>query len=501
MQIIKNSLKSRIIIEVHMKKHEITFSIIKVPLDFLTVILSFFLAKELRQATDLIPWVHLPPQTISSSALFDFAIFGAALCVWVFAIHWLYSIKMTHSKLKEFLDIIWYSLYFFMFFALFAYLGNGIVYTEEIPRLIILFATIIATIFIILQRLCINTVQSFLISKWVIKKRNLLIISNKKQEKSNAILSDIQQAKIYKVLWYINQHKIPWQKTPYLWWVKDFLKLLRAWDVDEILLIDSDFSKKELYEIWDESRIFGIRYRYITNYFDITSANTTLSLINSIPVIEIKNTSLENWWRVWKRIFDMIFSLIFLLFALPIMLLIALAIKIEEPKAPVIFRNKRVGLKGKSFYLYKFRYLKKEFCTDEWQKAALDFEEKLIAERSERDGPLYKIKNDPRKTKVWNIIEKYSLDELPQLFNVILWNMSLVWPRPHQPREVEKYKVSQKRVLTIKPWITGMGQINGRDKNTFDKEVKLDIFYIENWSLLLDLKILVKTFPTLLHRK
>lgn len=484
-----------------MKRHEITFSIIKIPLDFFIIILSFFLAKKLREITDFIPGLHLPTQTISNDALLIFAIFWAFLGILVFAIHGLYSIKITHSKVKEFLDIIWYSLYFFMFFSLFVYLSNGILYTEEIPRLIILFTTIIASIFIIIQRILLHYFQSILIQKWFIKKRNLIIITNKKHEKNKKIIDDIEQAKIYHILGYINTQKVDAKKLKYLWWIKDLFSRIQKWDVDEILLIDSDFSKKELYEIWDESRIFWIRYRYITNYFDITSSNTTLSLINSIPVIEIKSTQLENWWRVWKRIFDIIFSIFFMIISFPLMVWVAIALKIEDPRAPIIFKNKRIGVQGKAFYLYKFRYLKKEYCTNEWDKKALQFEEKLIRERSERSGPLYKIKNDPRKTRVGDFIEKYSLDELPQLFNVLIGNMSLVWPRPHQPREVDKYKLYQRRVLTIKPGITGMGQINGRDKNTFDKEVKLDIFYIENWSLVLDLKILLKTFPILFQRK
>ncbi|MDD2515796.1 MAG: sugar transferase, partial [Candidatus Gracilibacteria bacterium] len=158
------------------------------------------------------------------------------------------------------------------------------------------------------------------------------------------------------------------------------------------------------------------------------------------------------------------------------------------------------------FNLYKFRYLKWKYCVKDSygikpeEDEALKLEKELITKQNARKGPLYKIKNDPRKTKIGTFIEKYSIDELPQLFNVLIGNMSLVGPRPHQPREVEQYKEHQKRVLTIKPGITGMAQINGREKNDFDKEVQLDIFYIENWSILLDLKIFFKTIGTVLKR-
>ena len=150
--------------------------------------------------------------------------------------------------------------------------------------------------------------------------------------------------------------------------------------------------------------------------------------------------------------------------------------------------------------------MKWEFCTKDAYKnvssddKAFEYEEQLIKKNSTRKWPLYKIKDDPRKTKIWNFIEKYSIDELPQFFNLIIWNMSLVWPRPHQPREVEKYSIDQKRLLTIKPWITWMAQVNGREQNDFEKEAEFDIFYIENWSMTLDFKIIFKTFWVVLKR-
>ena len=149
--------------------------------------------------------------------------------------------------------------------------------------------------------------------------------------------------------------------------------------------------------------------------------------------------------------------------------------------------------------------MKWEFCIKDaykWEsdEKALEYEKELIEKSSTRHGPLYKIKNDPRKTKIWAFIEKYSIDELPQFFNLILGNMSLVWPRPHQPREVEKYSLKQKMLLTIKPWITWMAQVNWRENNEFDKEAEFDIFYIENWSMMLDFKIIFKTFSVVLAR-
>lgn len=487
-----------------MKRNEIIFSTIKVPLDFFIMFFSFFIARELR----LLPLISSNIKTIDSNNLIYFWLFWSLLYIFLLATHWLYNIKLTNSKIKEFLDIIRYWIYWFIFFSVFVYLWKWVIYRNtEIPRLIIFYTFLVWTIFIIIDRIILNKIQYILLEKWIIEKKKLLLVSNKKYKNILSIIRDIKSANIYRIIWYINTEKNKEDsKIKYLWDVDDVKKIFEKKECDEILYIDSDFWKKDLFWLWDLSRIFWIRYRYITNSFDITKTNTVLTMINKIPVIEITNTSLENWWRVIKRLFDIIFGIIWIMIFFPVMLIVWIIIKISEPNAPIIYKNKRVWQNWKIFNLYKFRYLKWEYCIKDsyWVKQeedkALKYERELIKEKSTRNWPLYKIKDDPRKTKIWNFIEKYSIDELPQFFNVFIWNMSLVWPRPHQPREVEKYSIHQRRLLTIKPWITWMAQVNWRENNNFEKEAKLDTFYIENWSFLLDLKIILKTFNAIIKR-
>ena len=489
-----------------MKKHEILFSIIKIPLDFMIVFLSFLIAQIIRESNDFIPWIQLPVQIINHTSLIKFALFWSILYGVIFFIHGLYSLKITSSKIKEFLDIILYSIYWFLFYSVIIYFWKWFFYDIDLPRLIILFTVIFAVIGMMIERIILNKLQNILLEKWYISQRKILFINNKEEKKIKDIILDIEDAKIYKILWYVNEKKLENMKMPYFWKKHEVLEIMKKMEIDEILYIDSDFQNKDLYTIWDFSRIYGIRYRYITNTFDVTKTNTTLSLLSKIPVIEIKNTSLDAGWRVWKRIIDLIGSCIWILFFSPFFIIIGILIKIEDPEWPIIYKNLRVWQNGKKFHLYKFRYLKWKYCIKDWywidnkDDDALKFEQKLIAEKSIRKGPLYKIKDDPRKTRIWAFIERYSIDEMPQLLNVIIWNMSLVWPRPHQPREVEKYEIHQKRVLTIKPWITGFAQVNGRDKNKFEDEISLDIFYIENWNYLLDIKIFFKTFGIILKR-
>lgn len=172
-------------------------------------------------------------------------------------------------------------------------------------------------------------------------------------------------------------------------------------------------------------------------------------------------------------------------------MLVTIIIYLQDKYNP-FYKSQRVGKGGQLFDMYKFRSM-----TMDAEKE----KQKLLAKNERKDGPLFKMENDPRITSFGKWIRKFDIDELPQLYNVLIGNMSLIGPRPHLREEVKLYKEYQKRVLTLKPGITGMAQSHGRHENTFDDEVRLDTFYIENWNLLLDMKILLKTVTVVLGRK
>ncbi|MDD4151471.1 MAG: sugar transferase, partial [Candidatus Gracilibacteria bacterium] len=343
-----------------MKKHEIFFSIIKLPLDFLIVFFAFFIARDLRLNHDL-PYIVLPKQFISEQELLNFALFGSFLFITIFSLHSLYKMKISSSKIKEFFDIIFYSFYFFIFFSAIVYFARDFLYTKELPRLIILFTTIITIFFVILSRIFLNLLQNYLIEKGILEKRKIIILSNKNEEDLNYIIEDIEKASIYEIIGYANKTQNE-NNINYLGNKQKVLDIIKSKLVDEIIFVTSDFSAKELQEIWEYSRIYGIRYRYITNSFDITKLNTEISMLYKIPLIEIKNTPLDAWGRVIKRILDFTGGIIGIILFSPLIVFSALAIKIEDPKGPIIYKNKRVGLNGKEFNLYKFRYMKWEYC-------------------------------------------------------------------------------------------------------------------------------------------
>jgi exopolysaccharide biosynthesis polyprenyl glycosylphosphotransferase len=278
----------------------------------------------------------------------------------------------------------------------------------------------------------------------------------------------------------------------------------------ELLIEKGEVTEVYLYSngIEIESKLANICERRKVLFLFVPAGFSKFSAFSMEPAVlgdelflEIKHTKLDGWLVVVKRVLDFLFASIFLLIFSPIYLLIALAIKLESDGS-ILYKNERVGPNGEVFYLYKFRRFKQEFCTTESNQKALKIEKELIEKQNLKadKGPLYKIADDPRMTKVGKFLERTSLDELPQFFNVLLGNMSVVGPRPHQPREVAQYKSHHYKVLNIKPGITGFAQVNGRSDLTFEREVYFDTYYVEHWSLILDLKIILTTPLVLLKR-
>ncbi|PAE17933.1 multidrug MFS transporter [Virgibacillus sp. 7505] len=213
-------------------------------------------------------------------------------------------------------------------------------------------------------------------------------------------------------------------------------------------------------------------------------------LFDSVDIdnsIESNNKS----YHIIKRSIDVSLSLIGITLLVPIFILIIFLIKMEDRKGSVIFKQERVGKNGRTFSMYKFRSMVSN---------AEDLLDGLI-EKNEATGPLFKIKEDPRVTKVGRFIRRTSIDELPQLFNVLRGEMSLVGPRPALPREVKFYTKYERQRLNVKPGLTCLWQVNGRSNLGFNEQVELDLRYIKTKSILLDLKLIIKTFTVLIGSK
>jgi exopolysaccharide biosynthesis polyprenyl glycosylphosphotransferase len=226
----------------------------------------------------------------------------------------------------------------------------------------------------------------------------------------------------------------------------------------------------------------GIPTSISMDLYDLRIAKVRQTDFSGFPLLEFETFTAKEWQLFVKRTVDVVLALMLAVLFAPLMVLLAIAIKLSS-RGPVFFAQQRCGMNGRTFNLYKFRsmYVGAEIKRRELEKC------------NEMDGPVFKIKRDPRITPLGRILRKLSLDELPQLFNVIKGDMSFVGPRPPLAIEVELYKLWQRRRLSLKPGLTCIWQVSGRNKIGFEKWMEMDLEYIDNWSLWLDFKIMVKT--------
>jgi exopolysaccharide biosynthesis polyprenyl glycosylphosphotransferase len=277
---------------------------------------------------------------------------------------------------------------------------------------------------------------------------------------------------------------------PVLGKAQDLPQVLEREVVDEVVFAIAHEELKGMENLFLLCEERGITARVVMNFFPHNIAKTHLEELDGIPLLTFRTTPKNELVLLLRRIFDFCVSLALILLLSPLFLLIAILIRLDSP-GPAIFRQTRCGLNGRKFTFYKFRSM----VQDAEKKQA------ELVKFNIMQGPVFKMKNDPRITRIGYYLRKTSLDELPQLFNVLSGDMSLVGPRPPIPEEVENYEGWQRRRLSMKPGITGLWQVNGRNTINFDEWMKMDLEYIDNWSIWLDLKILLKTIPVVLFGK
>jgi len=268
--------------------------------------------------------------------------------------------------------------------------------------------------------------------------------------------------------------------------IKNCVALARSLFVDEIYF-STPADKETVIGVVDEARAIGIEVRVVPDLYDGLAWNAPVEFIGQFPTIPLHQRDFPRGAFLIKRILDVFLSTFALVVISPFMLLIAVMIRLDS-EGPIFYRAKRIGRKGRTFTCLKFRTMVAD--ADKMQDG--------LAHQNERDGILFKMSNDPRVTKVGGWLRKYSLDELPQFFNVLVGDMSLVGPRPPLASEVEKYDLAHLRRLDVLPGITGLWQVEARQDPSFDSYISLDTAYVENWNLLLDLRILARTIGVVL---
>jgi exopolysaccharide biosynthesis polyprenyl glycosylphosphotransferase len=263
--------------------------------------------------------------------------------------------------------------------------------------------------------------------------------------------------------------------------IDQLLPLARQFFADEIFL-SASCDAREVTRIVTEAREAGVDFRVVPELYDGLAWNSPIEYIGQFPTIPLHRGETPVIGLFLKRILDVVLSSFALVVLSPVLFGIALAVKLESP-GPVFYCSDRIGKKGRVFRCLKFRTM----VADAERRRA------EILHMNERDGVLFKVSNDPRITRFGRFLRKYSLDELPQFLNVLRGDMSMVGPRPPIASEVKRYDLSHLRRLDVLPGMTGLWQVQARQDPSFDSYISLDTAYIQNWSIWLDLKILIRT--------
>lgn len=452
-----------------LKRSEIIFSLIQIPLDFILILLAGLGAYALRfsgfVSRRLPIMFELPYDDYS-----EFLSVVAAFCILFFALAGLYQLKVTRSLVYELFLVVLsvtagvVAVALWMFFAAQPFES----------RLIIFFWWALAIIFVSLGRIMLRRIQQVLMVTKGIGLHNVLLIGHPSRGLSSEFLTQLKRnpGLGFKVVGEVSDINIPEVTT-----------LVKSQAVDDIFLTDLAWNEEQIFELVQFAHRMQVNFSFVPSLF--TAFRTDLRpLTSGLAILEVKHTPLEGWGSIIKRMVDVVGSLVGLILLGVLFPFVAFAIKLETP-GPVIIGLTRIREGGKPFTLYKFRSMVKN-------AHELKFTE--LKEKNERkDSPLFKIKDDPRITRVGHFLRRFRIDELPNFVNVLKGEMSLVGPRPHEPEEVERYKKHHLQVLSIRPGVTGLAQISGSSNLPFDREVELDTYYIEHWSLLFDLYVLMRT--------
>ncbi|MFA6422214.1 MAG: sugar transferase [Candidatus Buchananbacteria bacterium] len=465
-----------------MKRTEIAISASLLPIDYLMVFLAGITSYYIRYWE---PIKEIRPIIFDLPFSFFFQFIIAISLIWLFSfwLSGLYSMSSIRRTLDEISKIILGCSTAVMILMFIFFFSRSLFDS----RFIILAGWLFSIIYVIIGRSLVRLFQHSLY-KYNLGVHRLVVIGKNDLSAEVKEIFNNQIKYGYKVVAEFENFN---DKTK-----AEMEKMIAEDRFDEVLIATGNLSSEELNNLNDFSYIYHTTLKYVADIFDFPITNFEITNVSGIPIVELKKTKLDGWGRIYKRLFDIVGSTILIIILSPILLAVAIAIKLNS-KGPVFFKYNRIGENGKTFTYIKFRSMIKDA-----HKFRFD-PEFIKKHKNLRDGtPMMKFENDPRVTSVGRFIRKTSIDELPELFNVFIGKMSLVGPRPHEVEEVARYENFHKKVLTIKPGITGMAQVSGRSDLDFNEEVRLDVGYMENWSFKLDLMILFKTpFAVLKKRK
>lgn len=431
---------------------------------------AFWWAYVLRQYTDLIPRVQIriPPFIISELIIFAAISIGLFILIWrQRKVYQLYGLVLWYYQ--RFLKTL---MTWWVLITCLAFFGAWFLFTWGVSRFVIVVAFTLSFLVITI----IDGIFDAIVYR-VGRQYQIALLSQdlSQAQEAYSLLSKTTSAQV-RLIHYPDRDSSKlhlYDTVILLWWL----------------------SKNQLQSLADEVTISGTEFFHIQDDNLLQDLIFTPQKLGPLVWLEYKMSVIDEWSLVIKRAIDIIWSICAIILLSPVMAYVAYRIK-REDGGPVLFVQERVWLGERGFRFYKFRSMRLEDCTWPWYgwaQADQYYETLISSDLNTRPWSMPKIHNDPRVTTIGRWIRAKSLDELPQLWNVLLWDMSLIGPRPHLPREVAWYDTRQHRLLSIKPGITWYAQIFGRDTLDFNEEAKLDLYYIQNRSLWMDIYVLFAT--------
>lgn len=450
------------------------YTISLILLDAVMVAVAFVLAYWLRAT---LPW---PSPLISTTEPIYYAglVFMQMICVvaCLFVLRQ-YYLPRAASRVDQFYAIVAAAtLGTLLAIALSTFLFKNNVFEVDYPRAMIIYAWIFTIVLITLGRLAHQIVRIYLKDRGFGRDRLLIVGSG---EVARIILQRILWSPQlgYDVIGIVNGDEgegnisgVPVLGTP-----EDLPELIEKLNIHEVMVAVPEKGHREVMRIISYCERGRVSIKVFPDIFQFMASEVTIDDLGGLPLLSVRDTALRGYFLIFKRLMDITGALVGLIFLSPILLLVAIAIKLESP-GPVFFIQERMGLDGKPFPVIKFRSMRND---------------------AEKDGPGWTVSNDPRQTRLGTFLRKIDVDEMPQLINVLLGEMSLVGPRPEQPYYVNMFRQSVPRYMERhreKAGMTGWAQVNGlRGDTSIVERTKYDLWYSENWSILLDIKIILRT--------
>jgi exopolysaccharide biosynthesis polyprenyl glycosylphosphotransferase len=461
-------------------------SIVWASLDLLIVIVATVVALRVRVTPPAeIPALLVVPHLIASEprTLFLYIGWFAACLIFLTRSYGLYGPIQNRSGLHEQRMTVQAVLTSGLLLCGALYLFNGIAISRIVVALVVLFSTVLLCV-----RRAVWRQMAYNRFRDGIETRNVLIVGAGRVGYAlrNHLESLSHLGFRFKGFVALTEREAESGDAEMIGDVRNCLSLARSLFVDEIFFsVPAD--KKLVIGMVEEARAAGIDVRVVPDMYDGLAWNAPVEYIGQFPTIPLHRRDFPMGAFLLKRALDIALASVALLVTAPVMLGVAIAIRMDS-EGPIFYGAERIGRKGRTFCCYKFRTM-----VQDADKLKADLEH-----MNERDGILFKISKDPRITRVGSVLRKYSLDELPQFYNVLRGDMSLVGPRPPMAAEVEQYDLAHLRRLDVLPGITGLWQVEARQDPSFDSYISLDTAYVENWSLWLDLKILARTVHVVL---